>query len=494
MHSNLQIVIKKSFVIGRKREIAILKECHTTSKSEFVVVYGRRRIGKTFIVNESLSKNFAFHVTGIFGQPRSEQIRNFHNAMQKWFDDELLSRCGAKKCPKDWMETFNVLERLLSASPKPKRGKKVVFLDELPWMDTQRSGFISALEHFWNSYAAWTHDIILIVCGSAASWIVDKVINNHGGLHNRLTRQIHLQPFTLAETEQFLKGKGIRWNRYDVAQCYMSMGGIPYYLDNIPLDAGSYPKAIDQMFFSKEGILRGEYNMLYKSLFSNSNAYEAIVEQLAKKKIGMTLGELSDATKILWGGHLTEYLENLERCGFIRKYSAYGNKKKGTIYQLTDLYTLFYLQFVQENVSMDGAYWQTMIDSPSRRAWAGYAFEILCLTHIGQIRNALGFASVSNTISAWKTEPTEEHDGAQIDLVIERRDQIINLCEMKFSTAKYAIDAKYEEELLNKVNAFKIETKTNSALHLTMVTTYGVKQNSHSGIVASQVLLDDLFV
>ena len=485
--------MKRTFVVGRKREIALLKECHKTAKSEFVVVYGRRRIGKTFIVNESLSKNFVFHVTGIYGQPRAEQIKNFHTAMLKWFNEDLLVQCGGKKYPKDWMETFNVLERLLTATPKPKRGKKVVFLDELPWMDSQRSGFIAALEHFWNSYAAWTHDIILIVCGSAASWIVDKVINNKGGLHNRLTRLIHLQPFTLSETEQFLKGKGLRWNRYDIAQCYMSMGGIPYYLDNIPSDANSFPLAIDKMFFSQDGILREEYNHLYKSIFSNSTFYEAIVTQLAKKKMGMTLSELSNAAKILTGGNITDYLDNLERCGFIRKYNAYGNKRKGAIYQLTDLYTLFYLQFVKENISTDGAHWQTMIDSPSRRAWTGYAFEILCLTHIEQIRTALGFASVNCSVSAWKTDKTEEHDGAQIDLVIDRRDQIVNLCEMKFSNAKYAIDSKYEEVLRNKVNAFRLETKTDSALHLTMVTTYGVKQNSHSGIIVSQVVLDDLF-
>ncbi|MCF0195069.1 MAG: ATP-binding protein [Bacteroidaceae bacterium] len=483
----------KRFIIGRKQEIATLKECHKSAKSEFVVVYGRRRIGKTFIVNESLSKNFVFHATGIFGQPRSEQIKNFHTAIKKWFDADMLARCGATRCPTDWMETFNMLERLLTATPKPKRAKKVVFLDELPWMDSQRSGFITALEHFWNSYAAWTHDIILVVCGSAASWIVDKVINNRGGLHNRLTRLIHLQPFTLAETEEFIRGKGLRWNRYDIVQCYMSMGGIPYYLDNIPLEADSYPKAIDQMFFSQSGILRVEYNRLYKSLFTNSTAYEAIVEQLARKKMGMTLAELSEGTKILLGGHLKEYLDNLEQCGFLRKYYAYGNKKKGTIYQLTDLYTLFYLQFVKEYTATDGAYWQTMIDSPSRRAWAGYAFEILCLTHIEQIRMALGFSSVNCTVSSWRTGATEEHDGAQIDLVIDRRDQIINLCEMKFSNAKYAIDAKYEEELRNKISAFGIETRTNSALHLTMVTTYGVKQNSHSGIIASQITLDDLF-
>ena len=485
--------MKKSFIVGRNREIALLKECHKTAKSEFVVIYGRRRVGKTFIVNECLSKNFVFKATGVFNQPRLEQIENFYVAIQKWFGADLLVKCGVTKCPKDWLEAFCALEKLLTATPKPKRGKKVIFLDELPWMDTQRSGFIHALEHFWNSYAAWTHDIILVVCGSAASWIVNKVINNRGGLHNRLTRLIRLKPFTLAETEEFLKGKGFRWNRYDVAQCYMSMGGIPYYLDNIPTDVSSYPLAIDRMFFSQDGILRLEYDMLYKSLFSNSGFYEIIVEQLANKKMGMTLNELSDTAKILKGGHLTEYLDNLERCGFIRKYNAYGNRKKGTIYQLTDLYTLFYLQFVKENISSDGAHWQAMIDSPSRRAWSGYAFEILCLSHIEQIRDALGFSSVSCSVSAWKSGPTDLHDGAQIDLVIDRRDQIVNLCEMKFSNSKYAIDAKYEEELRNKLYAFKVETKTRSALHLTMVTTYGVKQNYHSGIVTSQVVLDDLF-
>lgn len=485
--------MKKSFVVGRKREIALFKECLKTPKSEFVVVYGRRRIGKTFIINESLSKNFVFKATGIFGLSRSEQIKNFHSAMHKWFGEELISECKAKKCPKDWMDTFNVLERLLTAMPQTKHGKKVVFLDELPWMDTQRSGFIAALEHFWNSYAAWTHDIILVVCGSAASWIVNKVINNKGGLHNRLTRLIHLQPFTLAETEQFLRGKGIRWNRYDVAQCYMSMGGIPYYLDNIPAEAYSYPLAIDKMFFSQDGILRGEYDLLYKSIFTNSGFYEVIVETLAKKKMGMTLTELSAAAKILRGGNITAYLDNLERCGFIRKYNLYGNRKKGAIYQLIDLYTLFYLQFVKENVSMDGPHWQTMIDTPGRRAWAGYAFELLSLMHIRQIRSALGFSAVNCSVSTWRTSGTDEHEGAQIDLVIDRRDQVINLCEMKFANAKYTIDAKYEETLRNKINAFQIETNTASALQLTMVTTYGIRKNAHSGIVASQVVLDDLF-
>ena len=485
--------MKKPIIIGRLREIAILKDCHKSNKSEFVVVYGRRRIGKTFLVNESQAKYFVFKTTGLYNLPRAEQIKNFYTAMQKWFGSELLAKCEASKCPKDWMEAFNALERLITATPKPRGVKKVVFFDEMPWMDSQRSGFISALEHFWNSYAAWTHDIILVVCGSAASWLVDKVINNHGGLHNRLTRLIRLQPFTLSETEQFLKAKGFRWNRYDIAQCYMSMGGIPYYLDNIPTEAISYPKAIDQMFFNQDGILRDEFNMLYKSLFSNSHIYELIVEQLSKKKSGMSSRELQDAMRLNKGGNIADYLVNLERCGFLRKYNAYGNRKKGMIYQLTDPFTLFYMQFVKENVSVDGAYWQTMIDSPSRRAWAGYAFEILCLTHIDQIRASLGFEAVSCSVSAWQTGKTEYHDGAQIDLVIDRRDQIINLCEMKFANAKYVIDANYEEELRNKLNAFKLETNTNSALHLTMVTTYGVKQNAHAGIVASQVVLDDLF-
>lgn len=483
----------KTFIIGRKREIGLLKECHKSPKSEFVVVYGRRRVGKTFIVNESLSKNFVFQATGLYGQPRKEQIRNFHYSMQKWFGDDALKQCKAKRCPKDWMEAFFSLERLLIIVPKPKRGKKVVFLDEMPWMDTPKSGFVSALEHFWNSYAAWTHDIILVACGSAATWVVDKVLNNKGGLHNRISRQICLQPFDLSETEAFLKGKGFKWNKYDVAQCYMTMGGIPYYLDNIPTNVSSFPAAIDEMFFRQGSILREEYANLYKSLFSNSSIYERIVEVLAKRKMGVPKQELIKAANLSDGGTLAECLNNLERCGFIRKYNAYGKKSRDTLYQLIDFYTLFYLQFVNDDVTSNGAHWQTMIDSPSRRAWSGYAFELLCLTHIDKIRSALGFAAVTCSVSAWRTEANEEHDGAQIDLVIDRRDQIINLCEMKFSTAKFAIDADYEEKLRNKINAFKLDTGTTSALHLTMVTSYGIKQNTHSSIVASQVVLDDLF-
>lgn len=483
----------KSFIIGRKKEMALLKECQKTVKSEFVVIFGRRRIGKTFLVNECLSKNFVFQFTGLYGQTRSEQIRNFYYAIQKWFDNDILNACKVKHCPKDWMEAFEVLERLIVATPKPKRGKKVVFLDELPWMDTPKSNFISALEHFWNGFAAWTHDIILVTCGSAASWIVNNVINNKGGLHNRISRQIHLQPFDLSETEAFLRGKGFRWNKYDVAQCYMAMGGVPYYLDNIPTTVNSFPAAIDEMFFKDGGVLRDEYPHLYKSLFANSTVYENIVCLLSKKKQGMSKQGIIKALGMSDGGTATEYLENLERCGFIRRYNAYGNKKKDSVYQLVDFYTLFYLQFVNDDITGGGVHWQAMIDSPSRRAWSGYAFEMLCLSHIEKIRNALGFLAVNCSVSAWRTEPTEQHDGAQIDLVIDRRDQIINLCEMKFSTAKYAISADYEENLRNKINAFRIENKSTSALHLTMITTYGVKQNSHSGIVTSEVTLDDLF-
>jgi len=480
-------------MIGRKREMALLKECHKTAKSEFVVIYGRRRVGKTFLVNECLSGNIVFQATGMFGRPRAEQIRNYYYAMQRWFGEEQMKAGKAAHCPRDWMETFNMLEKLLTSTVKPKRGKKVVFLDELPWMDTPKSGFVSALEHFWNSYAAWTHDIILVVCGSAATWIVNKVLNDKGGLHNRISRQIHLQPFNLSETDAFLKSKGFRWNKYDVAQCYMAMGGVPYYLDNIPTSVGSFPAAIDEMFFTYGGILREEYGNLYKSLFSNSAVYESIVEQLAKKKTGVPQQELIQSVNIPNGGTATEYLDNLERCGFIRKYNAYGKKSRDKVYQLIDFYTLFYLQFVKDDITGGGAHWQTMIDSPSRRAWSGYAFEILCLSHIEIIRAALGFSAVNCSISAWRTGATDEHDGAQVDLVIDRRDQIINLCEMKFSTAKYAIDASYEETLRNKLNAFKIETGTTSALHLTMVTVYGVKQNSHSSVVTSQVTLEDLF-
>lgn len=359
-------------------------------------------------------------------------------------------------------------------------------------MDTPRSNFISAFEHFWNGWASARKDILLIVCGSATSWIINKVINDHGGLHNRVTQRISLQPFTLRECELFAESKNLEMNRYQIAESYMILGGIPFYWNM--LEKGlSLAQNIDKIFFSRNGKLTNEFNQLYASLFKSPQLYISVVTALGKKKVGMTREEILNATDKQSNGALSKVLEELEYCGFIRKYNGYGKKVKQTIYQLIDNYTLFYFKFIQYNENNEEHFWSSSIDSAVHRAWSGLAFERLCLIHARQIKKALGIDGVLSNVYSWRKESDENSDGAQIDMLIDRNDQVINICEMKYSLSEFVIDSSYERKLRNKKAAFIDATNTRKAVHLTMVTTYGIRHNSHAGIIQSEVTIDDLF-
>ena len=467
--------------------MALLEDCYKSDKSELVGLFGRRRVGKTFIVKEVFGERITLHVTGIYQGSRREQLERFHTAVLR-----IADACKVRK-PKNWYEAFDVLRQTLTLMPKPECGKKLLFLDEMPWMDTPKSGFLSALEHFWNNYAAWSHDIVLIVCGSATSWIVKKIIDNHGGLHNRLTCRIHLKPFTLAETEEFLLAKGIRWNRYDIARCYMIMGGIPYYLDYLKKGSQGLNGNVDELFFSENAVMREEYENLFSSLFKNHKPHVKVIECLAKKNIGLTRKEILAAAKLEDNGETSEVLNDLEVCGFIRRYKPYGKVERGCFYQIVDFYTIFFLHHVKGTSLTARKHWSTIANSQSVASWFGYTFEILSMMHIDQMQRALGFAAVACDYSTWRSEPETGKRGAQIDLVIDRKDGIINICEMKFSRDEYEITLDREQVLANKLERFREQTKTRSALHLTFVTVNGVRENAHSGIVDAQVRLEDLF-
>ena len=469
-------------IIGRKEEQQILHSAVQSENSEFVAVYGRRRVGKTYLIRETFGYKFTFQHTGLAKGNTKEQLFSFAISLRD---------AGYDDCPipKSWLEAFSLLSTYLKNSTDEK---KIVFLDELPWMDTPRSNFISAFEHFWNGWASARKDIVLIICGSATSWIINKVINDHGGLHNRVTKQIALQPFTLKECEMFAKSKGLEMSRYQLAECYMVFGGIPYYWSL--LEKGlSLAQNIDKIIFAKNGKLSNEFNQLYASLFKSPEQYIDIVTALGKKKAGMTREEIIAATDKYSNGALSKVLDELEYCGFIRKYNGFDKKSKQAIYQLIDNYTLFYFKFIQQNENNDEHFWSASIDSAMHRAWSGLAFERLCMAHTQQIKAALGIAGVLSNVYSWRKEADETSDGAQVDLLIDRKDQVINLCEMKYSLSEYAIDAEYEQKLRNKKSAFIDATNTRKAVHLTMVTTFGIKTNVHSGIVQNEVKLDDLF-
>ena len=467
-------------IIGRIEQKAKLKSYIASDSSEFVVVYGRRRVGKTFLIREFFNNTFDFQMTGLANAGMKEQLVNFHAAIQKYHPFTI-------SFADTWFIAFQQLIELLEIS---KSKRKLVFIDELPWLDTPKSGFLSAFEHFWNHWASARRDILLIVCGSATSWITGKLLNNKGGLHNRVTKKMSIAPFTLGECEEYLLSKNIVLNRYQIVESYMILGGIPYYLSL--LEKGmSLAQNIDNLFFNESGELRNEFNNLYASLFKNHANYVRIVEALAKKAKGLSRDEILSLSKLPDGGSTTKMLQELEECKFIRKYNALDKKTKNGLYQLTDFYTLFYFKFIQKNEYNDAHFWSTSIDSPQHRSWSGYAFEEVCLAHIDQIKWKLGIAGVQCKTASWRSRIADP--GAQIDLLIERKDQIINLCEMKYSTEEFLIDKNYSQTLRNKVGAFREETKTKKAVHITMITTYGVKLNEYSGMIQNEVVMDDLF-
>lgn len=478
-------------LIGRVEELKTLKEYINSNKSEFIAVYGRRRVGKTFLIRMVANDNFSFFVTGVHKATKSDQLINFAVALQKYSGAEHLS------VQKNWILAFYELSCYLEKLSKNE--KKIIFIDELPWMDTAKSGFIAALENFWNSWAALRNDIKLIVCGSATSWMINNLIRNRGGLHNRLTHRIIVEPFTLNECEAYFKAFGFAYSRKQIAECYMVMGGIPFYLSMMD-KSKSLAQNIDQLFFANNAPLKGEFNDLYKALFKNASPHISVVTALATKGKGLTRKQLLEATGLTDNGAFGVVLDELEQCGFVRLYEPFGNtsvaddkrQKRDTIYQLIDFYTLFYFNFIKNNRYQDETFWTTSFNSPIHSAWSGFSFEMLCFSHLKQIKHKLGISGVQTLACSWRSRAS--NNGAQIDLLIDRKDETVNLCEIKYSQSEYEITKEYEDKLLNKISTFSEETATRKSLLLTLITTYGVKQNSHSGIVQSEIILDDLFI
>ena len=474
-------------MVGRENEVKILEKYYRSGKSEMVAVYGRRRVGKTFLVRETLGDRFDFEFTGIYQTPGKEQRRQFQKA--------LIRRSGQKlPRPSTWFDAFDLLRDYLLSL---KKTKVVVFLDELPWMDTPKSGFLSALSRFWNDWGQESVILKLFVCGSATSWMIDKLIGDRGGLYGRISRSVYLAPFSLRETEEFLnKVKEMNYSRQQILDVYMVMGGIPYYLDmldaELPLSVN-----IDRLFFAENAPLRTEFDFLFRSLFKESANYRRVIESLSKRIMGLSREDIATATH-LTGGELSLILKNLVSCDFIRAYAAPGKKERGMIYQLTDMFSLFHLRFVMNHDGQDRKYWTNLGQSGLKNAWSGYAFEQACLHHTEQIKHALGISGILCNVYAWSCKPFTDQSGAewsggQIDLIIDRSDSVMNLCEMKYAHDEYVIDKDYAQALRDRMALFRRVQKTSKNLRCTFITVYGVKQNKYSGIVDHQLKLDDLF-
>ncbi|MDO4512107.1 MAG: ATP-binding protein [Bacteroidales bacterium] len=475
-------------LIGRTEEQKIIKRYIDSPKAEMIAVYGRRRVGKTFLVKRMFDERFDFAFTGMHNVTRAVLLTQFQSELERY------SGMTCKKLS-NWFEAFHALQAHLDTL---KKEKIILFFDELPWMDTPKSNFIAAFGLFWNTWASMKCNVKIIVCGSATTWMLSKFIGDRGGLYGRVCRSIWLKPFTLGETEQFVNEvKGMELSRRQILETYMIFGGIPYYLDMLVKD---YPltKNVDELFFKQGAPLRMEFNFLFRSLFKEAEIYRKVVETLATKMKGMTRSEINAELRIAKGGFLSEVLDNLISCDFVRKYNAIGKKAQEAHYQLTDLFSLFYLRFVAIDNGIDEEYWSKISGKGKTHTWGGYAFEQVCLHHIAQIKKALSIGGVVGNICSWSCKPFVDKNGTswkggQVDLLIDRADDVINVCEIKHVASEYVIDANYEHHLRERAALFRTVTKTKKALHHTFITTYGVARNKHSGIVQSEVKMDDLF-
>lgn len=478
-------------MIGRKKEIDILNRLYDSNKSQFVAVYGRRRVGKTYLVNEVFEGRITFHHAGLSPiensgdapeGPLKKQLKHFYNSL-------IFQGMKPCKCPDNWMDAFLMLELFLQS--QDDGGRQLVFFDELPWLDTPKSGFITAFEGFWNTWACSRKNVMLVVCGSATSWMTDKLINNHGGLYNRLTCELKLEPFSLGECEEYFKNENIKFSRYDIVQSYMITGGIPYYLSYYKSGL-SLPQNIDALFFRKNAPLHDEFNRLFSAIFTNSEMMITLIRAIGSKHYGCIRKELSEATGISVGGNLTNALNALMASDFIIKYVPFGCSKREEHYKLIDPFCNFYLRFVENKNKLSNDFWLSNIESQNIVTWRGIAFENVCFNHIYQIKKALGISGVSTNQSAWSKKKSEE-SGTQIDMLIERKDNIVNMCEIKFYNSDFVVDKNYDKILRNRISLLSQEISPKMAIHSTLITTFGLKYNEYSGAFSNVIDMNDLF-
>ena len=479
-----------SSIIGRDKEIKELVELYNSDKSEFVAVYGRRRVGKTFLIDEALKGKITFRHAGLSPVDEEGKKNSLKDQLKHFYFSLQMQGMKKSKCPSSWMEAFFMLSQLLEAKDNGKR--QVVFLDELPWMDTPRSGFITAFEGFWNTWGCHRDNLMLVVCGSANSWMRDNLVNSHGGLYGRTTYEVKLSPFKLGECEQFLKKKGIRMSRYDIVQSYMVLGGIPYYLGYMKKGL-SLAQNIDLLFFEKDAKLRNEYDRLFASVFSNPEQMKRIVGFLGTRRMGYTRQEILSKVGLDDNGLSSKMLKALVASDFIQPYVPFGMSKHNEHYKLTDPFCLFYQKFVEGCTEIDPKFWIHNVTSQSVSSWRGFAFEEVCLSHVRQIKQAINILDVSSSQSSWALRGDDDTEGGQIDLLINRKDNVVDMCEMKFYNEDYTVTKSYHAKLVHRENLLQELLPKRASVHHILVTTYGLKYNENSGIFQHVITIDQLF-
>ncbi len=477
-------------MIGRKKEAELLNRLYNDDKAHFVAVYGRRRVGKTYLINEVFNNKITFKHSGVSllefksSKMKSQlkyQLKSFYNSL-------IYSGMEPQKCPTNWFDAFLMLELYLKSVDDGSR--QLIFIDELPWLDTPKSGFMSAFESFWNNWACSRKNLMLVVCGSATSWITDKLINNHGGLYNRLTCEIKLEPFTLKECEQYFSENDIKFSRYDITSAYMICGGIPYYLSYF-YKGYSLAQNIDNLFFKKNAPLNDEFDRLFASVFANGGFMKALIKVIGNKRIGCTRKQIVEELGIDSNGMLTSALNALVSSDFIERYVPFG--KKIEHYKVIDQFCNFYLKFMEESPNLSEDFWLSNISNQAIVSWKGLVFENICFSHIAQIKKALEIAGVNSEQSSWSKTYPDDSDGLQIDMIIKRNDNIINMCEIKFYGSELTIDKQMDRKIRYRISQLENETNKKFSIRSVLITTYGLANSEYNGIFSNVITLDDLF-
>ncbi|WP_406030159.1 ATP-binding protein [Succinivibrio sp.] len=481
-------------LIGRENEIKKLNELYHSEDAELIALYGRRRVGKTYLIDEVFRDRLNFRHAGL--SPIDSEKENVKAHLMKdqlthFFRSLTMQGYKGKKTPESWLEAFYMLEDLLVEKYKDNE-RIVVFLDEMQWLDTPKAKFMTGFEAFWNGWACHRKNLMVIVCGSSSSWILTNIINNHGGLYGRVTFEIKLKPFTLRECEQFLTSKEICMSRYDVIQAYMMVGGIPYYLRYFNKRL-SLAQNINEIFFADEAPLKDEFNRMFASLFKNAEPIKQIIKAIASKNKGITRKELSEITGVTDSGEVSRQLNALIAGDFIIKYKSFGDNKRDEIYKLVDPFSYFYLTFLDKSSDNRNIDWINIEDSSRVLSWKGYAFENVCWNHIHQIKMALQIGGVSTTEALWSKRGDENTRGTQIDLIIVRKDNVVHMCEIKFYNDEFEVDKDYHLILERRKKILREQIPKRATIHNTLITTYGLRKTNYFGDFVHVVTIDQLF-
>ena len=471
-------------LIGREKEITRLQKAYESKESEFVAVYGRRRIGKTYLIRETFDNKFTFQYTGIHDVTNREQLTEFHSVLI----EQGLDKSEPK--PKTWFDAFRCLRHLIE---KSKKKRKVIFLDELPWMDTTNSRFIPAFEHFWNGWASARKDILLIICGSATSWILNKIFRSKGGLYNRVTYKILLKQFSLNECEQLVRARRLPMNRNMIMEGYMAIGGVPFYWTKLE-EGKSLAQNINNLFLADGAELRNEFSYIYSSMFKKPEKYIRVIEALSGKKSGLTRDEIITKGRLESNGQLSRILDELEECGFIRKYCHTGKKIKDALYQLVDCYSLFYYQIAKSARNVDEEYWPRLMKTPAYHTWCGLSFERVCLLHTRQLKVALGISGIMTDIFSWHIKTNDYHPGVQIDLLLDRADEVVDICEMKYAPGGFKVTQAFINGLKTKIGVIRQYLPEKKYIEPVLITSNGVLKSRHSLEIPMQISADSLFL